>query len=236
MFEHVWWNLVGIFLLFRLGYCLNYGNSTAAGLTITYFNNTALTGKGTSFVSPVLENIAVDRKGSCGSPCSVLITGQLCPTSGHYGFDVTHQPELLFPSPVAYTRLWVNDHFLYPRNSTLRQGSGSIAPLWIPLPPRALGPNGEAMVPEGISTTEESCFELRLEYVCLQAQGCDHMISIRWAEYPQDIVPIALSSLTLAQRNHSVERDTDCAGDELRRPVSAPTLEDCVGMCEVRRH
>ena len=78
---------------------------------------------------------------------SIGNSGALAPsTAGKFGFELTFDPPLPFPSPTAYARLWVDDHLLFPRNTTLNPSpeAASSAPLWIPLPPRAL--RGEEVV------------------------------------------------------------------------------------------
>ena len=76
-----------------------------------------------------------------------------------------------FPSPLAYARLWVDDHLLYPRNTTLNPApeAASSAPLWLPLPPRAL--QGERVM-DTPGAAPLANYTLRVEYACLAAAGC----------------------------------------------------------------
>jgi hypothetical protein len=54
---------------------------------------------------------------TCGKPSSALLAGRLAPpAAGNYGFQLTFDRELPFPSEEAYARLWVHDHLLYPIN------------------------------------------------------------------------------------------------------------------------
>lgn len=80
--------------------------SALHGLTLQRFNNTALAGPGlTSSIFPSLESIVDCAHGSCGKPSSLLITGRIAPTvAGKYGFNVTFDPPLPYPSPEAYAR------------------------------------------------------------------------------------------------------------------------------------
>lgn len=167
-------------------------STSAGGLTLARFNNTALRGAASSSLLPSLDGVAdCDAATTCGKPSSLLLTGRLAPPEpGHYGFNVTFDPPLPYPSPEAYARLWVNDHLQYPRCTTgwaPRNGvgqSGRSAPLWIPLPPRALNPAGVSM-PQPGSDTDQTSFEVRLEYVCLALDGCaPRTMSLQWATYP----------------------------------------------------
>jgi hypothetical protein len=82
-----------------------------------------------------------------------------------------HPQALPSPSPDAYARLWVNDHLLYPNNTTLAGWGKGIGPKWIPLPPRALDGNGKTVeVPASVPLG--SAYEFRFEYICLASSGC----------------------------------------------------------------
>lgn len=167
--------------------------TTQGGLTLTRFNNTALRGQPTAapaIVSSLISFAGCDRS-TCGKPSSLRLTGRLAPPGpGHFGFDLTFDPPLPFPSPEAYARLWVNDHLQHPRDTTgwhsHAEGaseSGRSVPLWIPLPPRALDPSGVSMDQPGGGN--QTSWELRLEYVCLSPTGCGgRKISLRWATFP----------------------------------------------------
>jgi hypothetical protein len=164
----------------------------SGGLTLTRFNNTALRGRAAAAPASIssLVDIADCQEATCGKPSSLLLSGRLAtPAPGHYGFNLTFEPPLTFPSPEAYARLWVNDHLQHPRCTTgwaPRNGvgqSGRSAPLWIPLPPRALNPEGVSMAQPGGGN--QSSFEVRMEYVCLALRGCTpRKISLQWATYP----------------------------------------------------
>ena len=92
--------------------------------------------------------------------------------------------ELAFPSPDAYARLWVDDHLLYPHNTTVKGWGDGFDPKWIPLPPRALDGNGTTV--EVPRVRELGSYKIRLEYVCMAlSQGCpqNQTITIRWASF-----------------------------------------------------
>ena len=104
----------------------------ATGLTYTAFPNTAFAAGATPPVSHVVSSLEQLSLGAQGAPCSVLLVGALAPPQpGKYGFELTFEPELPFPSPLGYARLWVDDHLLYPRNTTLNPSpeAASSAPL-----------------------------------------------------------------------------------------------------------
>ena len=116
------------------------------GLTLTRYNNTALTGPGLSrSVVTSLEEIATCEASACGKPSSLLLTGRVSPPApGRYGFRLHFEPPLSYPSAEAYSRLWVNDHLLYPNQTGLptKNERQQYAPRWLPLPPRALDAYG----------------------------------------------------------------------------------------------
>ena len=90
------------------------------GLTRTFYENTALTGAGvqTNIISS-LDKISTSGTGATGSPSALLVTGRLAPsTAGRYGFNLTFEPPLPYPSPDAYARLWVDDHLILPHNES----------------------------------------------------------------------------------------------------------------------
>ena len=162
--------------------------AASSGLTITHFSNTALAGGGDS--STVVASVSglADCDGhTCGKPSSMRLTGRVAPpVAGNYGFKLAFDPPLPFPSEEAYARLWVHDHLLFPVNignsstHSLKPGGG--APLWIPLPPRAL--DAEMRSIEHAGSLPLSSYEIRLEYVCLAAAGCGkRKISLTWATF-----------------------------------------------------
>lgn len=150
-----------------------------AGLTLARFDNTALTGVPLS--TEVIGSVeAVPAGGS--QPSSLLLTGRLAPPSpGRYGFNITFDPPLAFPSPLAYARVWVDDLQLYPRNTAaVSPLASAVAPLWLPFPPRAVDRHGEVLPAPG--ATPLGSYEIRLEYVCLAEGGCGNQtFSVRWA-------------------------------------------------------
>eukprot|EP01052_Picozoa_sp_SAG31_P025391 SAG31_NODE_2223_length_6152_cov_4.129688_2_plen_218_part_00 len=158
-----------------------------AGLTLTHFGNTASAGAGASAVLTSLERFADCAVGStCAGPSSLLLTGRVAPlTAGNYGFQLTFDPPLAYPSNDSYAYLWVHDHLLYPVNTGEAMGAvraGGGAPLWIPLPPRAL--NLEMSTIEHDGAANLSSYEVRFQYVCRAAGGCGgRKISLRWAIY-----------------------------------------------------
>lgn len=158
------------------------------GLTLTRFNNTACAGRGVPRVLAQPESFEAceGNAAACGAPNSLRLTGRLAPArAGQFGFNVTMEPPLPYPSDEAYCRLWVHDHLLWPRTTAgrTRGRAGNAAPLWIPLPPRALNATTGAAV-EHAGAAPLGAYELRFEYVCLRKQGCpSRTISIRMAEF-----------------------------------------------------
>ena len=79
--------------------------AAAGGLTLTAFTNTALRGSGESSVVRSLEAVPTCGAASCGAPSSSLLTGQVePPVAGRYGFQLTLDPPLPYPSREAYAR------------------------------------------------------------------------------------------------------------------------------------
>jgi hypothetical protein len=153
------------------------------GLTLRRFNNTAFGGPGlTSTSISSLEDIS-DCESNCGMPSSLLITGRLAPpVAGKYGFAVVFDPPLPYPSPEAYARLWVHDHLLFPSDTCRQKKSGTKAPKWIPLPPRALDASGNPV--EHPAAANLSSYEVRFEYVCLAQAGCNkRKVSLLWKDF-----------------------------------------------------
>ena len=156
------------------------------GLTLTRFNNTALSFPGTSAeIISSLENISVGGR----LPSSLLLSGRVAPSSaGNYGFNVSFNPPLPFPSNASYARLWVHDHLLFPINigysqSNTHRAGGSV-PMWIPLPPRAL--DAELRTIEHAGAPPLASYEFRFEFVCLSVSGCaNQKITIRWATFDE---------------------------------------------------
>ena len=154
-------------------------NPAETGLTLTTFNNTAFAGAGHERVVTSLESVQVAVASS--SPHATLLSGAVAPrVPGKYGFQLKFEPELPFPSPQAYARLWVDDHLLYPQNTTLNPSpeAASSAPPWITLPPRAL--HGEDIV-DAAGAAPLSNYTIRLTYVCLASAGCGaRTLTLRW--------------------------------------------------------
>ena len=165
--------------------CMRTSSAIGRGLTLTVFNNTALAGPGRARVVDSLERLSLASPGTDG-PSSVLLSGALAPsTAGKFGFELTFDPPLPFPSPTAYARLWVDDHLLFPRNTTLNPSpeAASSAPLWIPLPPRALRGEDVVATPGGAPLANS----IRLTVVCLARTGCGpRSVTLRWASVASD--------------------------------------------------
>ena len=155
------------------------------GLTLTRFNNTALCGPGAS--RTVVKSLQAISTGSAAG--AMLLTGRLAPrAAGRYSFELEFQPSLAYPSEEAYARLWVNDHLLYPHNTTGGAKAYNAAPRWIPLPPRALDSRGEIVESKGALPL--GSYELRVEYVCFRSGGCvDRTLSLQWASVPSAYAP-----------------------------------------------
>ena len=176
--------------------------SVGRGLTLTIFNYTGQAGPGRAQVVASLEQLALSS-GTDG-PFSALLSGALAPpTGGKFGFELTFEPALPFPSPIAYARLWVDDHLLFPRNTTLNPSpeAASSAPLWIPLPPRALRGEDVVDTPGGAPLGN---YTIRFTFVCLARTGCGPTpsVTLRWASVApgkrwraQPFVPIPPSVL-----------------------------------------
>ena len=95
------------------------------GLTLTRYDNTALAGTGTAQLQASLESITDCEGATCGTASSLLLEGRVAPAfPGKFGFNVSFDPPLPYPSPEAYARLWVNDHLLYPVSSGMAVGRG----------------------------------------------------------------------------------------------------------------
>ena len=156
-----------------------------AALTLTRYSNTALSGAGNASDSAA-HDVPVCVGDGCGGPNSLRLTGQFKPTHpGQYGFNVSFEPPLPYPSEEAYCRLWVHDHLLFPRTTAgrTRGRAGAFAPLWIPLPPRALNASTGLAVQHGGAAPLGS-YEVRFEYVCLSKRGCaSRTLSILVAEF-----------------------------------------------------
>ena len=154
--------------------------ASGPGLTLTTFDNTAYDGPGRERIVTSLEKVQVALTPS--SPHSALLSGALAPHApGKYGFQLQFEPELPFPSPLAYARLWVDDHLVYPPNTTLNPSpeAASSAPLWIALPPRAL--HGDDVV-DAPGAAPLSNYSIRLTYVCLAPAGCGaRTLTLRWS-------------------------------------------------------
>eukprot|EP01043_Picozoa_sp_COSAG02_P012844 COSAG02_NODE_505_length_20935_cov_38.509119_1_plen_135_part_10 len=76
-------------------------------LTLTRYGNTAFAGLGTASES-VVEAVP-SCAGDCSAPNSLRLTGQFKPSRpGQYGFNVSFDPPLPYPSEEAYCRLWVH--------------------------------------------------------------------------------------------------------------------------------
>ena len=177
-----------VLVLVLLGSSGAAATAASGGLTLTHFDNTAIAGVGASrAVVGSLDGFADCAGATCGVPSSLSLTGRLAPpAAGNYGFQLAFDPPLPFPSEEAYARLWVHDHLLFPVNIGNSTGGGKRpgggAPLWVPLPPRAL--NAEMLSIEHPGSAPLSSYEVRLEYVCLAATGCGkRKISLKWATF-----------------------------------------------------
>lgn len=173
------------------------------GLTLTRYTNSATAGQGTAttvtpdtIVACDHDHVLLSPPGSpsskpttsCSAPNSLRLTGRFQPpASGNYGFNVTFDPPLPYPSPEAYARLWVHDHLLFPVNTANTAGprplhAGGRAPLWIPLPPRALDQSGLPVDHSGVAPL--ASYEVRFEYVCMALGGClNRTISLKMATF-----------------------------------------------------
>ena len=163
---------------------LDSSQSNEGGLSLRRFNNTAFSGPGLSATISSLESIADCVDSTCGQASSFLLTGRIAPTiAGKYGFQLVFEPPLPYPSPEAYARLWVHDHLLFPVDTCRIKKSGTKAPRWIPLPPRALDAAGNPV--EHPAAANLSSYDVRMEYVCLSLQeGCTkRKISLRWVNF-----------------------------------------------------
>ncbi len=161
-----------------------------AGLTLTRFNNTALVRTaGTSSPAVVVQSVEAipdcDAAAgiSCAGPSSFLLSGRIAPpAAGRYGFNVSFDPPLPFPSQEAYARLWVDSHLLHPRSTAQATIAGGVAPLWIPLPARPLDGAGNFI--EAAGATPPGSYDVRLEYVCMAPGGCGgRTVTLRWSNY-----------------------------------------------------
>ena len=88
----------------------------------------------------------------------------------------------------------------------LHVGSGRRASLWIPLPPRALNGRGGVVKGGNEAAANLSSYEIRLEYVCLAAEGCGRSVQLRWAQYPAQspsAQPQATAHLARPQSPHA---------------------------------
>jgi hypothetical protein len=165
-----------------------------SGLLLSRFNNTAVAGISSKKVVRSLESLADCDDSNCNMSSSMSLTGRIAPTApGNYGFNITFDPPLPYPSPRAYARLWVNDHLLYPMDTTFSKWgkrAGGRAPLWIPLPPRALDADGRRIEHAGAANL--TSYEFRLEYVCLDSSGCGRRkLSVRWTTFDEAATPLS---------------------------------------------
>ncbi len=85
----------------------------------------------------------------------------------HY-FRSQHIQPMASPESKAYVRLWVDDHLLYPLNSTIESWGTGVGPMWIPLPPRPLDGRGREVDYPGAPSL--GGYDIRLEYVCVFEQ------------------------------------------------------------------
>ena len=194
----------------------------AGGLTLRRFTNTALRGSAISTtVLTKLEGITTCEAAACSTPSSLLLTGRLAPAAaGRYGFQLTFEPPLPYPSNESYARLWVGDHLLYPNATGLPQkgAKGNFGPRWLPLLPRALDAHGAIV--EAAGAAPLSSYEVRLEYVCLTLGGCTaRKATLRWASFPSayataPFAPIPASALKPTQSSPEVSRRALAAKQE----------------------
>ena len=178
-------------LTFLMVFLNRFGVYAQDGLTLTRFNNTALSFPGTSTeIISSLDNISVGGH----MPSSLLLSGRVAPPSaGNYGFNVSFNPPLPFPSNISYARLWVHDHLLFPINIGFSQShthrAGGSVPMWIPLPPRAL--DAKLRTIEHAGAPLLGSYEFRFEFVCLSVSGCaNQKITIRWATFDEAGFPV----------------------------------------------
>ena len=202
------------------------------GLTLRRYNNTAMRGAAVSTtVATTLEAVATCSAGEsgeaagdtavCSAPSSLLLTGRLVPpTAGRYGFQLTFDPPLPYPSGEGYARLWVNDHLLYPNTTGVWQKGekGYVAPRWIPLPAAPLDAHGAIVEIAGAAPL--GSYEVRLEYVCLAMRGCAaRTATLRWASFPSayataPFTPIPASALEPTQSAPEISRRALAAQQE----------------------
>ena len=157
----------------------------AKELTLHRFDNTALVAPATtSSVVASLEAIPTCVAAGCAAPSSLLLTGRFAPLkAARFAFELSFDPPLVFPSTEAYARLWVDDHLLYPRNTTIGNGPCHAGPQWIVLPPDALDNDGIRVAPRS-GAANLSQYDVRVEHVCLATGGCAaRSMRIRYANY-----------------------------------------------------
>ena len=179
------------------------------GLTLQRFNTTALRGNGCTTTIDSLESIPV-CVGGCSAPSGWLLTGQFAPPkAGRFGFELAFDPPIPFPSDESYARLWVDDHLLYPRNTTQSNAPGNAAPTWLPFPPRALDSDGLFVDVPG--AVELGSYVVRAEYVCMVSGCVRRVATLRYAHYGDGdapvppiapFVPIPASALLPASRRY----------------------------------
>ena len=194
--------------MFRLAAVAAAAADARTGLAARYFDNTALSGPAAAAETlQSVHRIPLCLGATCAAPSGLLLTGRVRPPSpGQYGFNLTFDPPLPFPSPDAWARLWVADHQLYPPSEDGRVG-GTV-PQWIPLPLRALAP----LPVEHPGAAPMGAYEVRVEYVCRSGSGCGggRTVSLVWAAFAGDArpryAPVPASALVPTQSGGEVKR------------------------------
>jgi hypothetical protein len=106
---------------------------TTGGLTLTRFSNTALAGAGSSEVVTSVDAIKDCAGSNCRAPSSFKLTGRIAPPAeGNYGFNITTDPPTPYPSSIAYARLWVDDHLLFPPDTQGKKHGGGVPYFFLP--------------------------------------------------------------------------------------------------------
>ena len=117
----------------------------------------------------------------------------------------------------------------YPRNTANYPGSpagpgptpGSVAPVWIPLPPRPVDGKGNIISAPGEAPVAGEGggggYDLRMEFVCLSAEGCgDRKVGLLWT-------------------NHSDSGASDTTADPTPVPIPAAVLVPTASPAETAR-
>ena len=179
-------------------------HTAGAGLTLERFANTAHSGTpATTSILAALESVPTCEAGDaqyCSShPHSFVLSGRYAPAApARVGFTLSFDPPLPYPSLEAYARLWVHDHLLFPTNTTLGKKAGHAAPLWQNFPNRPLDNNGVISTTPGGGGGVDLApgYEIRVEYVCLAANGCAHRtMTLHYSDFGSGDRPAILNPL-----------------------------------------